>query len=343
MVPIFHCQDAHDVTFSNFTFNGRDKYQSVSWGKGYHNLIGCWDSSGIVVQNITGGNSQGDIARLIDCSNIVYAKNKIKRCGHDGLFGDRCSGITAYDNVTYTRTNSALRCKGSHNVSFFDNFVYGTSEAYSPGIQVENSRTNETSSGIRIYNNWISDTYGPGIWIAGHMATSSEAATDLLIQNNRIIRCGQMPAVNGLNGVGGIVCDGWSDVVIQGNTIDSSYGYGILFGKYLTSSAGSGYKATVKNNSITNTRLCNTGVGGYGVASAGKYDLTVSGNCYYHNVENGITGSYPVYVDPSYDSQYYSSYGASGKPISLILTCSSKDITEFTSSLSQKYNIYKKV
>ena len=350
MTPVFSGDNVSDISISGVTFDGKDKYQTVHHGQGFHNLLGFTDSSNISITGITAGNSQGDIARITDSSDIVYSGNTIKRCGHDGLYVDRCSGVEAYQNTTYTRANSALRSKGSANVAFHDNTIFGTSEAYSPGIQVENSEANETTSGVSIYKNVIRNTLGPGIWAAGHTATDINAASGLLIRNNLICSCGLMPAGNAIPGVGGMVIDGWNDVLIQNNTIDFCRGYGILFGRYLTNSNSSGYKATVSRNIITNTLKNNIGTQGVGIANHGRYSVDISENCYYGNVDNGLTGSAPVVSDPHYGDNYVlmddspcilsdyvmGAYNASGSPLKFEVTWTQEDITNFIINLSQK-------
>lgn len=350
MTPIFSGENVSDISISGVTFDGRDKYQTVHHGQGFHNFIGLTDSSDISITGITAGNSQGDIARITDSSDIVYSGNAVKRCGHDGLYVDRCSWVEAFGNTTYTRVNSALRSKGSANVAFHDNLIFGTSEGYSPGIQVENSRANETTSNVSIYQNIIQNTYGPGIWAAGTTSSDIDAASDLLIRNNLICSCGLMPAENKITGVGGMVIDGWDDVLIQNNTIDYCRGYSILFGRYLTNSNSSGYKATVSRNIITNTLKNNVGTQGIGLANHGRYSVDISENCYYKNVDNGLVGASPVLSDPHYEDNYVlmddspcilsgyviGAYNASGSPLKFEVTWTHKDTTDFIISLTQK-------
>jgi len=272
LVPIFHCTGSNFL-FENITFDGNKDNQKVGHGKGYHNFIGANKASNITIKNLTMRNSQGDGARLTDSKNILFENNNLTKLGHDGLYVDRCTDVTASNNTIYTRANSGLRCKGSHAVTFKDNTIYGTSEAYAPGMQIENSKADETSSNILIENNSIQDTLGPGIWVAGHTATDLKAASNLIIRNNTIINCGLMPKENHISGVGGIVADGFN-LTLEGNKIENCKGYGILFGKYLTSSANTGYIALLKNNSIKNTQKNNVGTGGIDIFNEGKYVLS---------------------------------------------------------------------
>jgi len=310
MTPIFGQAGStiSDILVENITFKGNRLAQAaagIPHGQGFDNFVGLKNGKNITIRNIIAGESQGDIARLTDCENILYCGNLIKEAGHEGLYADRCSGVEAWNNTTYCRTNSALRSKGSKGVSFHDNLVFGTTEAYSPGIQVENSEEDETTSEISIYNNTIQNTLGPGVWAAGLRATAINAAKNLLVRNNLIINCGLMPAGNGIPGVGGMVVDGWDNVTIKDNTINGCLGYGILFGRYQTTSSSSGYSATVKNNIITNTKKNLVGTQGLAIANQGRYILDISDNCFYGNVSNGLTGSAPVLKDPLFVNGYH--------------------------------------
>jgi hypothetical protein len=334
MTPVFGQVEKtiEDITIENITFDGNRSKQTVSHGKGYHNFVGLTNCSGIDIHNVTIQETQGDGARITDSSDISFSGNTVNKCGHDGLYVDRCSSVEAWNNTIYCRGNSALRSKGSSNVSFHDNFIFGTSEAYSPGIQVENSRADETSSDIQIVNNSISDTLGPGMWAAGHTATDTNSAAGLLVSGNLIKNCGNMPAGNGISGLGGIICDGWNNVTIENNTIDSCLGYGLFFGRYLTDSAGSGYTATVKNNTITNTKKCNFGSGGIALENAGKYILDVSENTVSGNVDNGLIVP-PVISDPEEEPEC----------IYVIIECENEEDAKAIAGKSKKAFVLKMV
>jgi len=293
MIPIFGqvTKSIEDITIENVIFDGNYLKQIVPHGKAFHNFIGLSNCTNLDIHGVTVKNSMGDGARIKDSEGIKFSGNTVLGCGHDGLFTDRCDGVEAWNNTIKVRINSGLRCKGSNHVSFHDNDIQRVS-AYTPStgplIQVENSRANETTSNVSILNNYLANSWGPGIWAAGHTATATDAATGLTIKNNDIVGCGQMPATYALSGVAGIACDGWDDVLIQDNKITDCLGYGVVFGRYMTTSAGTGYKATVKNNTIQNTKKCN-----YPVASSGsaicnlvpeKYTVLEEGNILSDNV-----------------------------------------------------------
>ncbi|WP_269849546.1 right-handed parallel beta-helix repeat-containing protein [Methanosarcina horonobensis] len=260
MTPIFGQAKTtiQDILLENITFDGNAAAQTVTWGKGFHNLVGILRGKNIVIRGCTAGNSQGDIARLIDCEDIEFYENTVLGGGHDGLYVERSTGVEAWKNKIYARVNSGLRSKGSKGVYFHDNDIQ-RSPAYNPStgplIQVENSRANETTSDVVIENNYLAYARGPGIWAAGHSTIALDAAKDLVIKGNTIVDCGQMPvSIEAVAKVCGISVDGWDQVRIENNLIDGNFGGGIHFSPYLTTSAGTGYRATVKGNTICNTK-----------------------------------------------------------------------------------------
>lgn len=312
MTPVFGqaTDTISDIVLENLTIWGNWDLQTVYHGKGFHNILGLNNCSGVTVRNITAGDNKGDIARITDSTDITFSGNTVLGCGHDGLYIERCKDVEAWNNTIKVRINSGLRSKGSGNVSFHDNDIVSTSE-YTPRtgplIQVENSKANETTSDVMISNNYLANSQGPGIWAAGHTATDLNAAKGLIIKNNLIVGCGQMPTDVMVSSVGGgILVDGWNDVLVENNTLDGCYGAGIRFAPYLLTSVNSGYTAVVRKNIITNTRKNPAGKGGEAVFNGGKYVIESSGNCYYGNVSENYSNvkstsdilANPLFEDP---------------------------------------------
>ncbi len=315
--PVFSLS-GENYLFERFTFDGLAGKQSVKWGKGYHNLLGGNKATNVTVHDLIIQNSLGDGGRFTDSQNIKFYNNKIYGIGHDGLYVDRCTDVEAYGNTIYTRINSALRSKGSAKVRFYNNYISSTNKytpRTGPGIQVENSKANETTSDVQIYSNWIEGCQGPGIWAAGHTATATDAAKQLIIRNNVIKACGQMPVLKSateaakLSKVAAICLDGWTDFEIYDNTLDNNCN-GIRLGTYITTSAGTGYTGTIKNNIITNTVAPNNKdvYAGYAIAdTSGKFKVTCSGNDLWGNLKSiyGLDNKSGLSVNPGYaDAQY---------------------------------------
>lgn len=141
--------------FEGFTFDGLADKQNVLHGKSYHNLFGGNRASNVKIRSVKIQNSMGDGVRILDSKDVTLAGNKIYGVGYDGFYCERCVDVEASGNEIYTRINSGLRSKGSRNVIFQDNIIKSTKKykpRTDPGIQVENSRTNETTSNVRILN-----------------------------------------------------------------------------------------------------------------------------------------------------------------------------------------------
>jgi hypothetical protein len=265
MTPIFGQKGTtiEDIIIENICFDGNANNQSVKHGKGFHNFIGISKTSptnnpyGVEIRKITVKNSMGDGARLTNCKEVSFHDNTVIGCGHDGFYADKCTGVIACNNTITVRVNSGLRCRGSSNVLFSNNTIKQdprVKPAYSPGIQIENSEQGVYCSGVTVSNNNISNTLGPGIWVIGTNNIATNAASNLLIEGNTIIGCGIMPAYEEISGVGGIVIDGWDEVLIKKNMIVDCLGYGILIGDYLSTSKGTGYTVKLAGNNITGTK-----------------------------------------------------------------------------------------
>lgn len=300
MVPVLGQKNSSikNIVLENISFLGDKDNQDVPHGKGFHNFAWFQNASNVTFRNVTVQDTQGDGLRIKNGDGVYYYKNNVIRCGHDGLYVDGGRNVEAWGNYTELRTNSAIRLRHVHGGHIHHNTVINKVKgaASSPGFQIEVSDVKQTGSNIRIESNSIVGTYGPGIWAICTKNGARTAAAGLTIQNNFFQDCGNMTHISG---VGGVVCDGWTDVKIWDNTFENCKGYGVLFGKYIESllSAGSGYTADVRYNVIINTKKSATaGTGsGAGVANllTGKYTVTAGENYHFNNVLNyyNVTGT----------------------------------------------------
>lgn len=292
-VPLISSKYKTGITgleFAGFSFDGHYKTQKYSTkaggddhGKGFHNVLGFGDPGNPAKANITDSsfhdltfwNSQGDSIRPEGAKGLEFFNLK-GDSGHDIIHANGLMDSEIYGCNVNTRANNFVRLRESNNVSIHDNIASGKG-TYAPIIQVQSITKGRVSTGITVSNNKLSDALGPGIQIIGTYPGNK----GITVKENIISRCGTMPAANRLSGVGGIVFDGYDGVTIEGNVIDSCRGYGILAGKYDTSSSQKG-KATLKNNTVTNTKksYCVGTMSGTGIANltAGRYSITKSGN-----------------------------------------------------------------
>ncbi len=309
--PVFYIE-GDNYHFEGFSYNGNADNQLVKWGKGYQDLIRGTKSTNVTVTGVTAQNTLGDMVRLSLSSKINFNKNKIYGVGHDGLYVESCSDVEAFDNICYTRINSALRCRGSSDITFRNNWIYSTNKytpRTGPGIIAQIDEAGSSSTNVQIYENWIEGTEGPGMWIVTHSHDFSQVS-DISIHNNVIKNCGQMQAVNKLPGVAGISLDGWNAKIFD-NTFDGCYGAELRIGNYITTSQGSGYVVDIRGNILTNTGKANypdkySGIGLVNIRD--NHKITVDGNCFYNNVAGthyGVKSTNEILKDPMYaDAQY---------------------------------------
>lgn len=371
--PIFGFS-GNDYLFEDFNFDGLASKQSVPWGKAYHNLFGGSRASHVTIQNMVIQNSMGDGARIIDSEDINFLKNKVYGIGHDGFYVERCTGVEAAENIIYTRIDAALRCRGSSDVTFRNNWIYSNSKytpRTGPGIIAQIDETaGSSSTNVQIYGNWIEGCEGPGMWIVSHSYDYTQAS-DIEICRNIVRNCGQMQAVNKLPGVAGIDLSGWNAKVYD-NTIDGCYGAGIRLGNYMATSKGSGYEVSIEGNIITNTKKAlypdkYSGIGLVNLLS--NHEITVDDNCFYGNVSGARYGvkstneilKNPLYADAEYRLQAvspcifadrqlgrYNISGDSEEPVEddftdVYVTCSEADAALIEKALSGRYEVSRKV
>lgn len=262
-------------------------------GMGYHNFIGINNSSNIFIHDISVTNSLGDGSRLTNVKKARWYNNVVIGCGHDAFYVDGGSDIESWNNYVELRTNSAVRYRHVIGGYIHDNIIINKvgGKASSPGIQIEVSLGGSKCQNIRIENNEIYGTNGPGIWIIGWKTTDKTAAKGVSIKNNLFNNCGNMASEGQLPGVGGVMCDGFDDVDFSNNTFVGCKGYGIGFGQYakITPSV-SELSAKVYRNIFINTVKANypgTASGSPVADVGGRYSsVLMDQNCTYNNVAN---------------------------------------------------------
>lgn len=280
-----------DIVIDGLNINGNGANQLSETGDGFHNCFGFKGCSNIEIKNMQIKDTLGDGARLTNATGVYFYKNNIYQCGHDGLYVDGGSNIQAYNNTVGLRTNSAVRIRHAKNAKIYNNTIKNVSGGLGtgPGIQLEVSSTSGTLSDITVENNTFQNTYAPGIWAICRLNTSTNAAKGLTIRGNTFSNCGLMTSQ--LSGTGGIACDGITDVLIEKNVFENCKGYAVLFGQWVkVSSAGSGYKATVRYNKISGQTAGIISGTATGTAIANllpaKYTVTAYGNTFNNNVRN---------------------------------------------------------
>jgi hypothetical protein len=317
MTPFFGAEDSENITIENITVNGNALYQSKipgwnghsgsepskQWGQGFGNIFGFTDCDGITIQKTKLLNSLGDGSRITNTKNIKFSGNKIYGIGHDGFYADGCQHVEAWDNIIYTRINSGLRWRGGSDISFHGNKIYSTADyhpAECPGLQGE-TIPGQKSFDIRIYENLICDTEGPGMWISNFSGTGE----DLDIHNNLVLRCGKMPAgQSNVKDTGGIYVAGWSGK-IRNNTADACLGTSIGIRDYIGTSV-SGCSIDLFGNIVTNTKPSNYTQTAIGIINLMKCSVTSEKNCLFGNKSNylNIASKNDILADPCFSDEW---------------------------------------
>ena len=309
MVPLIKQMSSSGI--SNVTVRGfevdvnHDGNAELAKGKGYYNIIYFLYSSDITVHDMYMHDGHGDGLRMRNSNNIKFYNNTVYKLGHDGMFAIECSNVEAWNNTVTCRTNSALRVWNSNNVKFHDNFIdsFYDWSAGGPGIQVERSKGDMNN--IEIYNNVITNTYGPGIWLVGTAGAYDKSLSSVYIHHNIFSGSGTNPSIEW---VGGVLSSGFHNVLIENNVFDRVHNAAVV-NMYSTDTnagpSGTGFTTTVRNNIIVNTvpRTTNAAGTGYGVCNrlTSSHIIVLENNCLYNNIAGNyknVKSTTDIYVDP---------------------------------------------
>ena len=314
MVPLIKQMSSSGI--SNVTIRGfevdvnHDGNAELAKGAGYYNVVYFLLSSDITVHDMYMHDGHGDGLRMRNSKNIKFYNNTVYKLGHDGLFAIECSNVEAWNNTITCRTNSALRVWNSNNVKFHDNFIdsFYHWSAGGPGIQVERSKGDMNN--IEIYDNVITNTYGPGIWLIGTAGAYDKSLSSVYIHHNIFYGSGTNPSIEW---VGGVLGSGIHNVLIENNVFDGVHNAAVV-NMYSTDTnagpSGTGFTTTVRNNIIVNTvpRTKNAAGTGYGVINrlTSSHTIVLENNCLYNNIAGNyknVKSTTDIYVDPLFADQ----------------------------------------
>ena len=300
-----------NITIRGFEVDvNHDGNSELAKGKGYYNVIYFLYTSNVSVHDMYMHDGHGDGLRIKYGKNIQFYNNTIYQLGHDGLFAIECSNVEAWNNTITCRTNSALRAWNTNNVKFHDNFIdsFYHWSAGGPGIQIERSAGDMNN--IEIYNNTITNTYGPGIWLIGTAGAYSSSLSSVHIHHNVFYGSGTNPSIEW---VGGVLTSGFHNILIENNVFDGVYNAAVV-AMYSTDSnagpSGTGFTTTVRNNIIVNTvpRTKNAAGTGYGVINrlTSSHTIVLENNCLYNNTAGNyknVNSTTDIYADPLFADQ----------------------------------------
>jgi len=295
-----------NITIRGFEVDvNHDGNSELAKGRGYYNVIYFMYTSDVKVYDMYMHDGHGDGLRIKYGSNIQFYNNNIYKLGHDGLFAIECSNVEAWNNTITCRTNSALRVWNTNNVKFHDNFIdsFYHWSAGGPGIQVERSKGDMNN--IEIYDNVITNTYGPGIWLIGTAGAYDPSLSSVYIHHNIFYGSGTNPYIEW---VGGVLGSGFHNVLIENNVFDGVHNAAVV-NMYSTDTnagpSGTGFTTTVRNNIIVNTvpRTMNAAGTGYGVINrlTSSHKIVLENNCLYNNTAGNyknVNSATDIYVNP---------------------------------------------
>jgi PKD repeat protein len=297
-----------NVTVRGFEIYGNhDNNTETPKGKGYFNMIFFKHATGVTVHDMYLHDGHGDGLRIYYGENILFYNNKVSFLGHDGFYTINGQNVEACNNTITCRINSALRARDSNNVKFHDNVIDAYPDA-GPGIQVE--RSAGSMNDIEIYDNLVTNTWGPGVWVIGTEGAYDPKLSDCYIHHNIFIGSG---ANRNIEWVGGVLASGFHNILIENNVFDGVYNAAVV-NMYITDAnsgpSGTGFTTTVRNNIIVDTLSRNTNGKntGYGVSNClpKSHTIVLQNNCLYNNKAGNYKNcntTTDIYADPLFADQ----------------------------------------
>lgn len=315
----------HGVTIKGFEIDGNhDNNLDKPKGYAYYDMIHFRNARDIQVHDMYMHDGHGEAWKADNSSNIQFYNNTIYKTGHNGLFAENCQNVEAWNNNITVRTDSGLRSRNSNHVKFHDNLIDSFYHWSAGGAGILIEKTTGVVNDVKVYNNTIQNTYGPGIWLIGCCRPyPRDDAKNVYIYHNMFYKTGTNPNIDW---VGGIVTSGFYDTLIENNTFDGAYHGAIIqmyprggthiyptysnSGHIDLSPKGTGYTTIVRNNIIANTkqRKKDPDRTGYGVINylPETHTIMLENNCLYNNYAGNYlncTSTTDIYVDPAHLNQ----------------------------------------
>jgi hypothetical protein len=301
-------------------------------GLGYGNLFVFSNITKSVFRKVAVNRNEGDGWRLNGGSDLVFDGCTGYDGGHDFIHLKQCSDVVIQKCSVEIRASNAVRVRSSSNIlidscEFFD---FSNNDWGSP-VQFENIMPGTVCKNIEMKNCLCQDIYGPGVWGISNVPLGG--AGDVHIHHNVFKTCGTMPVGNQIPGEGGIVMDGFTDVLIEDNVFDECYGNAVGFDNFVGRGGVKGCTATVRRNTIVNTKKAKYpgAVSGYGIANVlGKDYYTVK--AYENTFKNNVSGNYYGAIDTSTPIEEE----PVEKPAFVFISCSSEQVAAIQNVVTDK-------
>lgn len=224
--------------------------ESSRWGKSYHNHFYFINSSHINIHDCYLHHGLNDGLRAIHCDYVYFYNNTCYLLGHEAFFidgngyADGCDTAAAHHNTITIRADGALRADDALHVKFYENIITA-SPSGNPGIQIGDHMG--VVDDVEIYNNSITGTIGPGIWLNDLATATNQNDKHVWIHHNDIIGCGLH---TGIDYTCGVLLRGFNGTRIEYNNIDNSRNAGVLV---RSASTGTEFNVYIRNNIISDT------------------------------------------------------------------------------------------
>lgn len=303
-----------DGNYDNNTSQAADScYRPLSWnsnftdceaktkdrlvGRYYYDFVRWKGGDDYAVHDMYLHDGAGDGLRADNALRVKFYDNVVYKLGHDAVAYYNCEFAEVWRNKITIRTNYGVRVENTNNVSVHDNVIEGFDswEAGSAGIAIIRDDNGKLPMNrVYVYYNTLHHTFGSGIYVVAS-GKYEPADTAVNINHNVLYETGL--AYN-VPWVGAIVTSGFYEVVVENNTIDHAYNYGVLAAVTANAVSGWGYKTILKNNIIVNTQHQRSSSGGdtadrgVGITNLAPetHMIIVSYNDVWYNVGGDIEG-----------------------------------------------------
>lgn len=306
----------NNITIRGFEVNANYEGNSETLlGRGFYNVMYLVRCNNVTVCDMYMHDGHGDGLRIHQGKNIQFYNNTIDKLGHDGMYAILCENVEAWNNRITCRTNGALRVWNSNKVKLHDNFIdsFHHWSAGGPGIQIEkgpdSSKRTAIVNDLEVYNNTITNSFGPGIWMIDYNKSDStgDQGKGIRIHNNIFYNTGTNPSITS---IGGIVANGFNGTIIENNVFDGCYGAAISLTSPPVYMPIGGFYTTVRNNIIVNTQECIKDPNGTGYAAVNNFPQTYNFVLENNNLYNNAGGDYKnctsttdIYLNPLFADQ----------------------------------------
>lgn len=288
---MFEAIGCENITIYGFEVDGNEPNQNEECGACYYTIFLFDGSSDLVFHDLNLHDNTNDGIRVFnseskDCDITVYGCT-FERTYHNGVYLHKANYAKIHDNKFIPRTNAGICATDSNHLKIYNNVVdTGTPPTGGAGFEIQKT-TSLPMDDIEVYNNKISNTNLPGIWLYGYNAYEKDSAKDVYIHDNTITGCGMGRGTDHYYG-GGVVVQGFNNTILENNIIKDNYNEGVTLGNVYSNPPNYNYITVMKGNTITGT-IASTYKGGKDLSVSSTYGYVSDGKIPEHDEEEDTT------------------------------------------------------